>query len=94
MNKILKDITKEMINTNIDEFYKKVGNYEVYRDSKRNFYIKHYYYGNCICYVDLDKKQFSLYHCGYCPSTYATAQLNFLENFYKNKGYKLSYRGY
>ena len=94
MNRTLSKITNEMFNSDLDYFYKKVGNYEVVRDSKVNYIIKHYYYGNCICYVDLTENYFDLHHCGYCPSTYTTSQLNWLEKFYKSKGYKLNYRDY
>ena len=93
MNKILKEITNEMMNSDTDYINIKKGNYRVVRDSKEQYKIKHYYYGNCICLVDLDLDCFYLYHCGYCPSVYTTAQLNFLENYYKSKGYKLVYRG-
>lgn len=93
MNTILRKITNEMYNADTDYFYKKVGNYEVVRDNKENFYIKHYYFGNCICRVDLDNQFFELYHCGYLNYPLTTAQLNYLEQFYKNKGYKLIYRG-
>lgn len=94
MNKIIRNITNEMFNTDLDYVNIKKGNYRVVRDSKVNFYIKHYYYGNCICYVDLNKKEFKLHNCGYYPSKYTTAQLNFLEKFYINKGYKLISRGF
>lgn len=94
MNRTITKITNEMFNSPLDYFYKKSGNYEVMRDSNCEFIIKHYYYGNCICRVDLTENYFDLFNCGYSPSTLTTAQLNFLERFYKSKGYKLNYKGY
>jgi hypothetical protein len=93
MNKILKEITNEMFNTNLDYVNIKKGNYRVVRDSKNKYCIKHYYFGNCICYVDLNEDYFKLYNCGYDKYPLTTAQLNYLEKFYKEKGYKLIYRG-
>lgn len=93
MNNILRKITNEMYENENDYFYKKVGNYSVVRDAKNNYYIKHYYYGNVICYVDLDRKHFQLHHCGYSKNPLTTAQLNYLQKFYLEKGFKLIYRG-
>ena len=90
MNKILKQITKEMYETDLDFIKIRKGNYLVIRNEKT---IRHYYFGNLICYVDLETKQFYLHHCGYLGYPLTTAQLNYLEQFYKNKGYILIYRG-
>ena len=91
MNTILRRITTEMYETNLDYFYKRCGNYKVIRDG---FFITHYYFGNIICKVNLINKEFRLFDCGYKKYTLTTAQLNYLENFYKNKNYKLVYKGY
>lgn len=90
MNIILRRITNNMYNADKDYIYLKEGNYKVFRNK---YCIKHYYYDNLICYVDLEQKHFSLFNCGYKEFRLITAQLNYLENFYKNKDYKLVYRG-
>lgn len=89
MNKILKEITIDMYNSDLDYIFIKRGNYSVKRTSTN---IYHYYFGNCICLVNLMTKQFNLYDCGYTKFRLTTAQLNFLEQFYKNKGYILNYK--
>ena len=94
MNRILRKITNEMMNTDIDFFYREIGNYKVIRDSKNEYCIKHYYYGNLICYVDLNEDFLKLHNCGYEKYPLTTAQLNFLEKYYISKGYTLIYRGY
>lgn len=94
MNKILKQITNEMFTSDLDYVNIKVGNYRVVRDSRKNYYIKHYYYGNLICYVDLTENYFQLHNCGYEKHCLTTSQLNYLEKFYCEKGYTLDYRGY
>ena len=95
MNSILRKITNEMWNSDTDYFSKKVGNYLVRRTDFYNdkVLIKHYYFGNKICQVDVNEKTFELYDCGYKNYRLTTAQLNYLEQFYKNKGFKLTYRG-
>ena len=57
------------------------------------YLIKHYYFGNKICQVDVYAKTFELYNCGFDKCRLTTCQLNYLEQFYKNKGYQLKYRG-
>ncbi len=89
MNTTLRKITNECYENENNKFYKKVGNYEIRRDLG---FIIHKYYGNTICLVDLNKKQFSLYNYGYYKYPLTTAQLNYLEKFYKEKGYKLKVR--
>lgn len=86
MNKILRDLTKEINDTNDFSYYKKVGNYEV---SKVDNIIKHYYYGSTICVVDTKNKTFRLDACGYENYRLTTAQLNYLKDFYSNKFYDL-----
>ena len=90
MNAILRKLTNEMYNNENNYYARTIGNYRVVRNLR---YIYHYYYGNRICLVDLDKKQFSLFNCGYEKYPLTTAQLNFLEKFYKNKTFELVYRG-
>lgn len=85
MNKILKNITNEMFSADTDYFCKSVGNYRVVRN--RGF-IYHYYFGYRICLVDLNKKQFSLFPCGYENYRLTKAQLNYLQKFYVSKGYE------
>lgn len=87
MNRTLEKITKEMYNLDLDFVNIKSGNYRVKRNK---FQITHFYYGNVICKVDIINKTFCLYDCGYTNYKLTTAQLNWLENFYKNK---LLYRG-
>ena len=96
MNSILRKLTNEMYQTDTNHFYKKVGNYAVARDYyfyTENYCIRHFYYGKIICMVNVNKKEFELHNHNYNNSRLTTAQLNFLEQFYKNKGYKLIYRG-
>ena len=50
MNKILKEITIDMYNSDLDYIFIKRGNYSVKRTSTN---IYHYYFGNCICLVNL-----------------------------------------
>lgn len=90
MNKILQDITKQMYKTDLDYVNIRKGNYKVVRDKNC---IKHYYYGNLICYVNIIQKQFFLHDCKYSNCRLTTAQLNWLEKFYKEKDYILLYRG-
>ena len=90
MNKILKQITEEMYKTDLDYIKIKKGNYSVIRNSET---IRHYYFGNLICYVELETKKFYLHHCNYLGYQLTTAQLNWLEKFYKDKNYILIYRG-
>lgn len=94
MIKTLRKITNEMFTSDLDYVNIRIGNYRVVRDSRKQYLIKHYYYGNLICLVDLTENYFQLHHCGYNPSTLTTSQLNFLEEFYTKKGYTLDYRGY
>lgn len=75
----------------MNEIYYRKGNYSF---SYYEGFIYHYYYQNEICIVDWDNKTFELHHCGYYPSVYTTTQLNFLEEYYKNLGCELTYRGY
>ena len=85
-----------MYNANTDRFYKKVGNYAVSRikyEYTDTYLIKHFYFDNKICQVDIYSKTFELYNCGYENCRLTTAQLNYLEQFYKDKGYKLRYKG-
>lgn len=89
MNTILRKITIECWNTDIDYFYKKIGNYKIKRDGER---IIHYYYNNVICIVYLWAKRFYLNSCGYNNYKLTTAQLNFLEQFYQLKGFYLKER--
>lgn len=90
MNCILRKLTNEMYNDKNNYFARTIGNYRVVRNIG---YIYHYYFGNRICDVDLNNKEFSLHNCGYEKYALTTVQLNYLEQFYKNKGYKLIYRG-
>ena len=90
MNVVLRKITNEMYNSDTDYFKLTRGNYKVVRNKD---FIKHYYYNYKICQVDLNEKTFELYDCGFIGYRLTTAQLNFLEQFYKNKNYKLVYRG-
>lgn len=89
MNTILRKITNNCYNNVNSKYFERKGNYEVKRDS--NFII-HKYFGNTICIVDLNKKQFRLYSHGYNKSRLTSAQLNYLEDFYLNKGYVFLYR--
>ena len=50
MNTTLRKITNEMYETDLDYINIRRGNYRVVRDKKC---IKHYYFGNLICYVDI-----------------------------------------
>lgn len=94
MLRILKKITEEMYKADTDNFYKRVGNYSVVRKKYfDNYIIIHRYYGNKICQVFIDNKIFELYNCGYEKHCLITAQLNYLQKFYTDKGYKLKYRG-
>lgn len=85
MNKILKELTNECWLTN-ETFLKRKGNYKV---SYKNLKIEHFYYNHKICEVDIMKMEFSLFYCGYRGYRLTIAQINFLEKFYKEKGYKL-----
>lgn len=91
MNKILRNITYEMFEKDLDYINIKKGNYRVVRNNNE---IKHYYYGNLICKVDINEKKFELHNCGYEKYPLTTSQLNFLETFYKNRNYELTFRGY
>ena len=90
MNRILKKLTNEMYSIDLDYYYRKIGNYKVKRNK---YFIEHFYYDNKICKVYLYNKKFYLFDCGYNKYRLTTAQLNFLEEYYKSKGYKLEYRG-
>lgn len=89
MNTILRKITNECWKTDLDYVYLKVGNYSIKRNGEK---IVHYYFGNPICIVYFWKKEFELNSCGYGHYRLTTAQLNFLEQYYKNKGFKLTER--
>lgn len=91
MNKILSRITNKMYDMDLDFVDIKEKKYHVIRNE---LFISHYYNGNLICRVDLNKKEFRLFNCGYEKYRLTTAQLNWLEEFYKYKNYKLVYRGY
>lgn len=91
MNKIIRKLTNEMYNDKNNYYARTIGNYRVVRNLG---FIYHYYFGNRICLVDLNKKQFSLFNCGYEKYALTTAQLNYLQKFYENKNYNLVYRGY
>lgn len=95
MNSILRKITNEMYNADTDNFYRRIGNYSVVRAKffDGTVLIKHRYFNNKICQVNVCEKTFELYNCGYNNCRLTTAQLNYLEQFYKNKGFKLKYRG-
>lgn len=91
---ILRKITNEMYNTDTDHFYRRIGNYCVRRNKYlTGVFIEHFYYSNKICQVDCEYKTFELYNCGFDDSRLTTAQLNYLQKFYTDKGYKLKYRG-
>lgn len=90
----LRKITNEMYNADTDNFYRKIGNYSVKRCKYfTGVFIEHFYYGNKICQVNVYNKTFELYNCGYDKNPLTTVQLNYLEKFYKDKGYELKYRG-
>ena len=90
----IRKITNEMYNTDTDNFYRKIGNYSVKRNKYyTGVFIEHFYFGNKICQVNVYNKTFELYNCGYDKNVLTTCQLNFLQKFYENKGYKLKYRG-
>ena len=96
MNSILRKITNEMWSADTNNFYRKIGNYGVGRtfyNYEERTIIRHFYFRNKICEVDVDKKEFKLFNCGYKNYRLTTAQLNYLEQFYKNKGFKLIYKG-
>lgn len=86
MNTILKRITRNCLENDNSKYYEKVGNYEIIRNEN---YIIHKYFGNTICIVDLNSKQFSLYFAGYSGYRLTTAQINYLEKFYLSRNYKL-----
>lgn len=89
MNTILRKLANECYETDTNYFYKKIGNYAV----KRNDYIiVHYYYGYPICKVYIIGKTFYLDCCGFRGYKLTTAQLNYLEKFYKDKNYILKGR--
>lgn len=90
MNTILRHLTNEMYNDKNNYFVRTIGNYRVVRNIG---FISHYYFGSRICFVDLNNKQFAIHHCGYKNYKLTTAQLNYLRQFYKNKGYELIYDG-
>lgn len=86
MNLTLKKLTNECYNTDLDFYYKRIGNYKIKRD---RFCIRHFYYNHEICTVFIySRKQFKVDFCGYENHTLTTAQINYLRNFYKNKGYE------
>ena len=89
MNTILRKLTKECYETDLDYFYKRIGNYAVKRNGEM---IVHYYYNYPICKVYLWAKRFYLDSCGFLGYRLTTAQLNYLEEFYKNKNYVLKER--
>ena len=89
MNTTLRKITNECFAVDLNKFYKKVGNYSIYRCDEK---VKHYYYSHKICEVDLNLKTFYLEDCGFTGYKLTTAQLNFLQQYYINKGFKLLYR--
>ena len=89
MNRTLKKLIKECFETDSNYFYKKVGNYSIKREYDL---IIHYYYGYSICKVRVDCKKFISDSCGFIGYRLITAQLNFLEQFYKSKEYKLIWR--
>ena len=90
MNAILRKLTNEMYNDKNNYYARTIGNYRVVRNLG---FINHYYFGSRICYVDLNKKQFVLHHCGYKKYKLTTAQINYLRNYYIKKGYELVYDG-
>lgn len=85
MNKILKTITNRCWESR-KKYLEIKGNYKVV---KTEGLINHFYYNHLICTVDLKEKQFYLDFCGYNGYRLTTAQINFLEKFYKNKGFEL-----
>ena len=90
MNKILKQLT-EIANSEdsaICGCNLKIGNYRVKRTPDK---ILHFYYGSIICEVDICKKVCYLDNCGYSSYKLTTAQLNYLKQYYKNKGCEIIY---
>ena len=85
MNKILKTITKRCWESG-KKYLEVKGNYKVVKTENL---INHLYYGHLICTVDLEQKQFYLDFCGYNGYRLTTAQINFLKQFYENKGFEL-----
>jgi len=90
MNKILRNLTIDCFeNKKYNVYFRICGNYKISKDLHS---IAHFYYGHLICYVDLEKNNFELYSCGYKNYRLTTAQLNFLEKYYKGKGFNLKLR--
>ena len=85
MNKILKQITKNCYNSDLSQYFEKRGNYKVIRSKK---YIRHYYYDNLICEVDIYNMTFKFDFCGYFGYRLTTAQINYLREFYSERNYK------
>ena len=90
MNKILKQITNEMYEKDIDYINIKHGNYRVVRDKKC---IKHYYCGELILYIDIINKELYFYNNNKLDNKILSNQLDFLYRFYVSKNYNLIYRG-
>ena len=91
MNVILRRITNKAYNADTDFIRIKEGNYKVVRSTRINS-IRHFYFDNLICYVDVERKYFYLYLSGFENKKLIISQLNFLEEFYRKKGYRLVYR--
>ena len=89
MNTILRKITNNCYDNPNSKYYEKKGNYIVKRD---NNCIVHKYFDNTICLVNVNTKQFSLFTHGYLNSRLTTAQLNYLQKFYQEKGYTFRQR--
>lgn len=86
MLRILRKITNNCFESKSDFYYERYGNYKVFRTPTK---ITHYYFGNIICVVNIENETFYLYSCGYKKKRLTTAQLNYLETFYKSKNYTL-----
>lgn len=91
MNITLRKLTNEMYNDKNNYYARTIGNYRVVRNL---CFIYHYYFGNRICLVDLNKKEFCLHNCGYLKYALTTKQLNFLKKFYEKRNFKLVYEGF
>lgn len=86
MNKILKTITKRCFETRNKSYVETKGNYKIV---KTEGLINHLYYNHLICIADLKERKFYLDFCGYNGYRLTTAQINFLRNFYEEKGFEL-----
>lgn len=84
MNNTLRKITNECFNCKNNKYYRKIGNFEVYRNFN---YTIHKYYGDTICIVDNNSKQFSLYAQSKKRFRQIILQLQYLEKFYEDKKY-------